>query len=791
MKLMRKRVRGTPETATLWEPVEVVPGSARRLRLWRAAAVVVLGAGMLGAVFTADVVARNGVDQSRRAFVTTSAGIASMLELDIQHEEDLSVSVGAFVAGKPDASNADFTHWLNSLRAFERYAELEGVGFSIIVPAAQLAAFATRAATDPVGPLSADGTFQVLPPGDRPYYCLAALGRPRDARLAFPAGYDFCAANPSLSSRDSGLGDYTPLELGSGTLLAVEIPIYSNGVVPTSVTARREAFLGWVGMVVAPGVVLARAMQDHPGMAVTFRYHDASSDVTFHSGTPPAQAQSHATDLRNGWSVTTFGEADPAGVFANRIALELLLGGIALSVLLATLIYVLATGRARALALVSEKTHQLRYQALHDVLTGLPNRALITDRIEQMLARNRREGTAGAALFVDLDGFKNVNDTLGHEAGDQLLQAVAARIRHNLRDVDTVGRMGGDEFVVLMDGGPNHTGPELVATRLLELMREPFELDLAPRPMTVTASVGVAIGDRAVPGDLLRDADVALYQAKAAGRDCYEVFHQDMEASAKHRYEIEFDLRAALEGHQFRLVYQPIYDLHDLTLTGVEALIRWQHPTLGEIQPSSFIPLLESSGQIIDVGRWVLREACTQAAAWRARGNELFVSVNVSGRQLDRDVIVEHVHEALDISGLAPSALTIEVTETAVMRNVDSTARRLREVKAVGVQVAIDDFGTGYSSLAYLQRLPVDCLKIDRMFIDAVGRSPESDALIHTFVQLGKDLGMTTLAEGVEDIAQIDHLRNEGVDTVQGFLLSRPLTPEALDAQFLGTVVPR
>jgi hypothetical protein len=185
---MRKRVRGTPETATLWEPVEVVPGSARRLRLWRAAAVVVLGAGMLGAVFTADVVARNGVDQSRRAFVTTSAGIASMLELDIQHEEDLSVSVGAFVAGKPDASNADFTHWLNSLRAFERYAELEGVGFSIIVPAAQLAAFATRAATDPVGPLSADGTFQVLPPGDRPYYCLAALGRPAMRGSRFPPG---------------------------------------------------------------------------------------------------------------------------------------------------------------------------------------------------------------------------------------------------------------------------------------------------------------------------------------------------------------------------------------------------------------------------------------------------------------------------------------------------------------------------------------------------------------------------------------------------------------------------
>jgi diguanylate cyclase (GGDEF)-like protein len=788
---MRKRAEGTSEATPLWEPLAVVPGSARRLRLWRAAAVAVLVSGSLGALFTADVVARNGVDQSRRAFVTASAGVASTLELDIQHEEDLSVSVGAFVAGAPGASNFEFIHWLDSVRAFERYAELQGFGFTVIVPADQLATFVARATTDPVGPFSADGTFQVLPPGNRPFYCLAQLGKTRDARLAFPAGYDFCAANQALSSRDTGVGDYTPLNLSSGSLLAVEIPIYRTGVVPTTVTARRENFLGWVGMVVAPGVVLARALKDHPGMAVTFRYHNSTSDVTFSSGTPPTHQQSYVSDLGNGWTVTTFGANDPAGVFANRIALELLLGGIALSVLLATLLYVLATGRARALALVNQKTHQLRYQALHDVLTGLPNRALITDRIEQMLVRNRREGTAGAALFVDLDGFKNVNDTLGHEAGDQLLLAVAARIRRNLRDVDTVGRMGGDEFVVLIDGGPHHTGPELVATRLLELMREPFEFDLAPRPMVVTASVGVATGDRAVPGDLLRDADVALYQAKAAGRDCFEVFHQDMEASVQHRYEIEFDLREALEGHQFRLVYQPIYDLRDLTLTGVEALIRWQHPTLGEIQPGSFIPLLESSGQIIDVGRWVLGEACTQAAAWRAGGCDLMMSVNVSGRQLDRDVIVEHVNEALAISGLTPSALTIEVTETAVMRNVDSTARRLREVKAVGVQVAIDDFGTGYSSLAYLQRLPVDCLKIDRMFIDAIGRSPESDALIHTFVQLGKDLGMTTLAEGVEDIAQIDHLRNEGVDAVQGFLLSKPLTPEALEAKFLDTAVPR
>ncbi len=247
----------------------------------------------------------------------------------------------------------------------------------------------------------------------------------------------------------------------------------------------------------------------------------------------------------------------------------------------------LATGRARALEMVKQKTGELQHQALHDVLTGLPNRALISDRIEQLLARNRRDGTSAAALFVDLDGFKNVNDTLGHAVGDQLLQAVAARITTTLREVDTIGRMGGDEFVVLIDGASQRGAPELVAERLLEVMRQPFELDTAPAPMTVTASIGIAIGDRDDAGELLRDADVALYQAKAAGRNCYEVFHQQMETNVQHRYELEFDLRAALEGDQFRLVYQPIYNLDDLGMVGVEALIRWQHPTSARSSPTT------------------------------------------------------------------------------------------------------------------------------------------------------------------------------------------------------------
>ena len=466
------------------------------------------------------------------------------------------------------------------------------------------------------------------------------------------------------------------------------------------------------------------------------------------------------------------------------------MAGIALSLLLGLLVFVLGTGRARARRLVTVKTGELLHQALHDGLTGLPNRALITDRVEQLLARSRRNGTAGAVLFVDVDEFKQVNDTLGHQAGDQLLRGVGERLTSGLREVDTVGRLGGDEFVVLIDG-ESEIRPELVAERLLELMRRPFELECLPAPITITTSVGIAVGVRDTAGELLRDADTALYQAKAAGKNCYEFFLPEMESALRRDLGIEIDLRSALGNDEFRLVYQPIYNLDDLSLVGVEALLRWEHPTRGLIQPDEFIPLLESSGRIREVGRWVLGMACQQMAAWHALGSTLGVSVNVSARQLDDDAIVTDVRAALAISTLDPGALTLEITETALMRNIDVSARRLAEIKALGVNLAIDDFGTGYSSLASLKQFPIDTIKIDREFTDALARSPQSDALIRTLVQLGRDLDLKTVAEGVETIDQLDHLRDEQVNDVQGFLLSKPLEADAVQALILPELAPR
>ena len=462
--------------------------------------------------------------------------------------------------------------------------------------------------------------------------------------------------------------------------------------------------------------------------------------------------------------------------------------GVALSLLLGVLAYLHGIGRARWKVLIDERNHELRFQALHDSLTGLPNRALIMDRIDQLLARNRRSGTAGAALYIDIDDFKIVNDSLGHETGDRLLVAIAARLASTLRGADTIGRMGGDEFVVLIDGSDPMVAPELVAERLLDVMQEPFELDGSLTSLHANTSIGIAVGDRATGGELLRDADIALYKAKAEGKNRYEFFHPKMQSEIGRRIRLEFDLRSALAGDQFRLVYQPIYNLDDLTVVGVEALLRWVHPAEGLLSPEEFIPILEQTGQIREIGVWVLREACRQMAVWHSRGDTLNLSVNISARQLDDDRIVEHIRQALHSSGLHPSSLIVEVTEGALMRDEHSAGKRMRAIKDLGVSVAVDDFGTGYASLAYLRQFPIDCIKIDKSFTSAIAASPESLTLIRTLVQLGKDLGLKTLAEGVETMGEMDVLRADRVNEAQGYLFARPLDPEMFESQLLAPI---
>jgi diguanylate cyclase (GGDEF)-like protein len=430
---------------------------------------------------------------------------------------------------------------------------------------------------------------------------------------------------------------------------------------------------------------------------------------------------------------------------------------------------------------------QLAFLATHDPLTGLPNRTLILDRVEQMLARSRRSQTPVAALFVDLDNFKSINDTLGHSAGDELLQAVAARLDGVVRATDALGRLGGDEFVVITEELSLETGPELIAERLLEALKPPFKLggDKQTR-VSVTASIGIATGEHTSAEELLRDADIAMYRAKWDGKNRHVVFETGMQGVVQSRMELEMDLREALEKDEFFLVYQPTIDLQDMSPNGVEALIRWKHPTRGIVQPDDFIPLLEETGMITEIGKWVLEEACAQGAAWRQAAYPIGMAVNVSGRQLDTDQVIVDIEEALSHSGLQPAALTIEITETTLMRNIEETARRLTEIKQLGVRIAIDDFGTGYSSLAHLQRFPVDALKIDRSFILGLEHNQEGETLIRTLVQLGKSLAIETFAEGIEQQQELSLLRGEACDSGQGFLFARPLDVAATE-KFLQT----
>ena len=764
-------------------------GNRSRNRTWIGIAAIVVSLGFVGAVLAAGSTARGTAEESRSAFEQESGEIASTLQLAIQRDQALMESAAAYITVNPDASNAEFARWAGALRWRSRYPEVLAFAFAVEVPAAELGAFSRVIEADPIDPSAKGEPFAVVPPGDRSSYCLPRLGQ---WRAGFgndvPLGLDYCAGlsgGPLRAIRDSGQALYYPLDVGDETTVAITIPAYADGRPAATVKQRRDGFLGWLGITVAQEQILERTLQAHPGVAATLRYPQGDSEVTFSGGETPEDGETVTNDLENGWTLETVGSVASGSLWANAGALAWLAAGGTLSLVLGALVLVLGTGRSRARDLVAEKTGALRHQALHDALTGLPNRTLIADRTEQLLARNRRAGTECAALFMDLDDFKNVNDTLGHEAGDRLLVAVAARLRTALRDVDTIGRLGGDEFIVLIDGGELKAGPQLVAERLLDVLRQPFEIAGTSTGLAVSASVGIAIGDRANAGGLLRDADVALYEAKAAGRNRYAIYDRAMRSEVTHRIELEFDLRSALEKDQFRLVYQPIYDLDDLAIVGVEALLRWEHPTEGTIPPDDFIPILERSGQIRDVGRWVLDRACAQMASWHDRGHRLDLSVNLSARQLDYDRAVDDIRGALETTGLDPGSLIVEVTETALMESVEATTRRLGAIKQLGVRIAIDDFGTGYSSLAHLKQFPVDCLKIDRAFTSAIATSPESDALIGTLVQLGRDLGLSTLAEGIERPGQIDHLRGEHVSEGQGFLLSRPLDAEDLEAQVL------
>jgi diguanylate cyclase (GGDEF)-like protein len=440
----------------------------------------------------------------------------------------------------------------------------------------------------------------------------------------------------------------------------------------------------------------------------------------------------------------------------------------------------LALNDARA---AKETTHQ----AFHDALTGLPNRALFNDRLDHAIARTEREDVPLAVLFCDLDGFKTVNDSLGHAAGDRLLQAVGRRLEASLRPADTVARFGGDEFAILLEDLAEG-GATAAAGRVLHQLAEPFEIE--GRELAVSASIGIATPE---PGDdagaVLRNADLAMYRAKARGKGRFETFEPAMHAEVVRRMEMELDLARAIEREQIVVHYQPIFDLPSGEVAGLEALVRWDHPTAGLIHPAEFIPIAEESGQIVALGRHVLREACRRLALWRARYpayDWLYVSVNVSGVQLREPGFVDEVDAALRAAEVDPSHLLLEMTETVLMEDSHQSKAMLEALRGLGVRLAIDDFGTGYSSLEYLDRLPIDALKIAKPFVDRLGAGPGSDAIPRAIADLADIFGLVVIAEGIEDRGQAELLVELGCRFGQGNAFAPALPAHAADGAIFG-----
>jgi diguanylate cyclase (GGDEF)-like protein len=425
---------------------------------------------------------------------------------------------------------------------------------------------------------------------------------------------------------------------------------------------------------------------------------------------------------------------------------------------------------------------QIRFMGSHDGLTGLPNRSLLLDRIGEALVRVRRLGMF-CIHYLDLDNFKSVNDTHGHSLGDLLLRQVAQRLRLCLAETDTLARLGGDEFVVLQVDLEKPEQAGSLARRFIETLAEPFDLDGHRVFLGVSVGVSVCPGDGADADVLLKNADLAMYRSKSEGRNTFRFFEREMDALLQRRRVLELDLRQAIVNGEFEVYYQPQVDAHTEAITGCEALLRWHHPTRGLVPPNEFIPVAEEIGVIIPLGAWVIQQACRDAATWPAA---ISVAINLSSAQFKGGfALVETVISALDASGLSPRRLELEITESALLTDSGSTIATLKHLRALGVRIAMDDFGTGYSSLSYLRAFPFDKIKIDRSFIKDLGKKDDCSAIVKAVAGLGAALGMTTTAEGVETIEQLQQIRDEGCTEVQGYLFGRPCTVQELFERFL------
>jgi diguanylate cyclase (GGDEF)-like protein len=788
--------------------------------MWAAAAVVCVLAGSAASVLGAHAVAKSDASKTETSFQHGSQAIASTLKLAVQRQEELTVAASTFFAGNPKATSAEFARWVTWARTRRRYPELDAIGLlpappkpaPVVKPTVITASSTgTSAGTSATGTTatstgSSSASVDGSPTSANTPTSVAGAHTPANAS---PAPAPVHVAPALLLSRNTGLSTYKSISAGKRQALAITTPVYRGNVTPHTVFGRTAASVGWLREVLVPGALLGQILVGHPGYAlsVTYRPHAANRaglSLTFTSGAPRSDAQNTTLNLHDGWTVTSFGPSAGANVLNNGYALALLIGGILCSMVLGLLVDLLGAARWSTPATTPAPTEDeaevgteakagaevrggaLPRRNLYEPVTGLPNRELTLDRAERMVARAGRDsGMLAGALFVDIDQLKEVNEKLGLSAGNQLLKIVGQRLEDVVRAGDTVGRLDGDEFVVLVESKARGVRLDSLAQRMIEALHKPVEIDSFGPSFVLTASIGVAFGRYATPEDLLRDAHMALVSAKTAGKDRYTLFNANMRSVIEGRAVLEAELSTALAEDQFFLLYEPIYDLGTRRVAGLQALIRWQHPGQGVLTPEHFIPLAEETGLIVPIGRFMLEEACGRAAAWNVAGHRVGVSVKVSAHQLDREAFATDVRRALQQSGIEPSLLTLEIPETAVMNDLAAAADRLLELKALGVSIAIDDFGgSGYAHQADLRQLPLDSLRVDRTSLAASEDESYRSWLLEAILLVGRDLELTVIATGIETQEQMAALQTLGCTMAQGALLGAPSPVEAVVGLF-------
>jgi diguanylate cyclase (GGDEF)-like protein len=758
-------------------------------------------------------------DQQAREVTTTTATASASLSAAIQRDEDLVETLRGVVASGATVTNPQLQELYTNVGATND-AGIIGLAYVEAVPYGDVSNFEDQLAADP--PLgitvTTTGPSLVRSEGVRPQYCLIRLVAASSAgakdlsaegtkelSAELSGGYDFCAGQFASAFDDAAaIGRQTVTSLSQAlastpgkrdapgvqnSLFDIVVPVYRPGAPVKTTAERADALLGWADGLFSPLPVLTPVLARTAGLSIMMSYVNAAGTLRVAVAGPELAHAFHRTvrlAADGHWVVRI--SVVPTNASATVQGLGVL-ADLFVILLLVAFILSLFRSRRNALESVENKNQELLHRALHDTLTGLPNRDLVLDRAAVMLERGERDEQKVAAFLIDLDGFNAVNDTYGHRTGDEVLDAVARRLMASLGPSDMLGRMGGDEFVVLAEGPSIAGGVEALAARLLAELSPPFEITGLSVVVRVSAHIGIAVGPGPNAEDLLRDADTALNEAKS-GKGRFTLFEPAMHTAARGRLSLQVELRAALEQHQFFLVYQPVFRLSDVVPTGVEALLRWRHPLRGVVPPLDFIPLLEETGMIVDVGREVLQLACEQAMEWERRGLPIFVAVNVSALQLESEQFAADVADVLARTGLDPARLEIEITESALMRDAHDTARRLGNLKALGIRLAIDDFGTGYSSLAYLRQFPVDVLKIDRSFVTAMTASTGGMALVRTMLELARALNLETVAEGIEEESQLAALRTELCRSGQGFLMAKPLDPGQIEL-FFDNATPR